>query len=187
MNPDAWKSRLVVIAEAVSGPTSGKHCRFTLSRQFDQLPLVAGDRFVKIREVRARIGNRFGIQSWHLDAASRNGEVPIIRQGAWLTASGCAADASVATSSLQRTWQGAAWQRFVTWSGMSKPYSRSMRPSDSRSHSEGGPRSSCPREKTSRCGSADQVAPRRPLPDGFVPQPGSWNRLVIEVENLENL
>lgn len=34
--------------------------------------------------------------------------------------------------------------------------------------------------------SGPSTAPAQPLPDGRVPQPGGWNRIVIEVESLVN-
>ena len=35
--------------------------------------------------------------------------------------------------------------------------------------------------------SGPQTSAARPMPDGRKPEPGGWNRLVIEVENIESL
>ena len=34
--------------------------------------------------------------------------------------------------------------------------------------------------------SGPQTSAARPMPDGRVPEPGGWNRIVVEVENLQN-
>lgn len=35
--------------------------------------------------------------------------------------------------------------------------------------------------------SGPQTSAARPMPDGRIPQPGGWNRIVIEVKNIEGL